>query len=181
MSCETVLEKTQKQDTLYKIAFRGITAVGDMALWKKPLYSNASTALLLSLYGSENQLRGIFSSLATGYQLKLNGESLTRSWDGNLKFKKSKIGYGKCHALIWNEKIIPECVITFASGEDIAAWEKFLKRRKIPLLKKWLPKLTGILKKQGLVEELSGINLKGWHLTTSDDQVCDYIVKEIYR
>lgn len=180
MLCENVATKPLKQDTLYKLSFRGITAMGDMALWQKPLYNDHATVVLLSLYGSENQLRGIFSALASNYEINLSSEILTRGWDGNIRFKDWRTGYGKYHALIWNEKLISECIIAFKPGKE-EVWESFLQRKRIPILKEWIPQIAGILEKEGLVETLEGINLRGWHFKASDDEVCDWIVKKIYK
>lgn len=176
MSCET-------KTGLYTAAFKGVTCTGDMALWKKPPYNDSATMILLSLDGSENQVRGLFSALATNNQIEMtNGEEhfhLTRGWQGHLRFNKWRIGYGKYHALIWNEELASQCIIIHDKPEE--AWERFLKKKRVPFLKEWIPHLIRLLENQGLAEILDGVNMKGWHWTASDDQVCDLLVQKIHK
>ena len=164
---------------LYEVTFQGIKATGDMALFNK------QQPIILSLYGSESQLRGIFSSLATNNEITLQTDTafynLTRGWEGHLRFKSFRIGYGKYHALIWNEQLISETIMVMEKGEEQKAWENFLKSRKVPIKREWIPEIIAILKREDLIETLVGVNLKGWHWTAQDNAVCDLIVEEIYK
>ena len=183
-SGEAVLQTPTRRET-FQVAFRGIKAVGDMALWKKPHDDSSATVVLLSLYGSESQLRGIFSALATNNEVTLTeGDGYTdlvKGWDGHLRFKGWRIGYGKYHALVWNEDLISDCMMVFDPVKEIEAWEVFLQKKKISFLREWTFSLVSFLLRDELVEELEGINLKGWFWKTADDTVCDRIVDEIFR
>ena len=184
MSNETTLQLPAIQQGLFQVAFRGIKATGDMALWRHP-NSDYAPIVLLSIYGSESQVRGIFSAFATNLEVVVgnddNRQDLGKGWEGHLKFKGWKMGYGKYHALIWNEDFVSECITVVGQSSEGDAWEAFLKKKKVPFLREWIPRLVSILEREGLVEILDGMNLKGWLWTASDDTVCDRVVEEIYR
>jgi hypothetical protein len=181
---ETILQPSAIQQGLFQVAFRGIKATGDMALWRQP-NSDYATVVLLSMYGSESQLRGIFSTLATNNEVVVGDDDdrqvLGKGWEGHLRFKAWKMGYGKYHALVWNEDLASECITVVGQTSEVEAWESFLRKKKVPFLTEWIPRIVSILVRDGLVEVLHGMNLKGWLWTTSDDTVCDRIVEEIYK
>lgn len=183
MTSSNVLQPSVRQG-LFNLSFRGIKVMGDMALWKKPIYSLNAMVVLLSLYGSESQLRAIFSALVTNNELVIEtgegGMDLIKGWEGHLRFKSWKMGYGKYHALIWNEELVTKSVTVIETSE-VEAWEAFIKKRKVPILREWIPDLISILEREELLTELDGVNLKGWLWNASDDTVCDKIVEEIYR
>ncbi len=166
------------------VFYTGITSICDRALWKMSPYSDESILVLLSLYGSESQLRGIFSAIAQRYEITLKkGEKeiqLMRQWDGSLSYKSSKIGFGKYHAVIWDSTLLSECVVMTKNQEEIEAWTGFLEKRRIPFLKEWISPLVEILLREELIEPLDSMGLKGWHFQTSDEEVCNLIVSEIY-
>ena len=182
MTSSSVLQPATKQG-LFQISFRGIKVIGDMALWKKPVYNLNAMVVLLSLYGSESQLRAIFSALVTNNDVYVETDdrmALMKGWEGHLRFKSWKMGYGKYHALIWNEELVSKCVTVIGTNET-EAWADFIKKRKVPILPEWIPSLISILEREELVTELEGMNLKGWLWNASDEIVCDKIVEEIYR
>jgi hypothetical protein len=183
-SHEAVLQRPGTRQGMFEVSFKGIKAIGDMALWKKSDKGNV-ISVLLSLYGSEGQLRGIFSALATRGEITLiegdNSLELVKGWDGHLRFKSWRIGYGKYHALVWNEDLISDCIMVCDPAKEVEAWEAFLQKKKVPFIREWTTRLVAKLVRDGLVEGLHGINLKGWLWTASDDKVCDLIVEEIYR
>lgn len=181
MTSSSVL--TAVRQGLFGLSFRGIKVMGDMALWKKPVYNLNAMIVLLSLYASESQLRAIFSALVTNNDVVIDADesmALMKGWEGHLRFKSWKMGYGKYHALIWNEELVSKCV-TVTGTSEVEAWETFIKKRKVPILQEWIPSLISILEREELVTELDGMNLKGWLWTASDETVCDRIVDEIYR
>lgn len=181
MSGNAVIQMPKTEQGTFQAAFRGIKAIGDMALWRSP-HNDCGTIVLLSLYGSESQLRGIFSALATNNEITLSDSTeLMKGWDGHLRFRSSRIGYGKYHALVWNEDLLSDCIAVIDPAKEIDAWEAFLQKKKVPFLREWTARLVAALMREGLVEELSGVNLKGWLWTASDNEVCDLIVEEIYR
>lgn len=183
-SREAVLQRPGTRQGMFNVSFKGIKAIGDMALWRKSDKGDA-ISVLLSLYGSEGQLRGIFSALATNNEITLAERDsrldLIRGWTGHLRFKSWRIGYGKYHALVWNEDLVSDCIAVVDPAKEVDAWEAFLQKKKVPFIREWTARLVAKLVRDGLVEELEGLNLKGWLWTASDDKVCDLIVEEIYR
>ena len=181
-SNEATLRLPATRQGLFQVSFRGIKATGDTALWRQP-NSDYAPIVLLSLYGSESVIRGIFSAFATNNEVVVGNNDrqvLGKGWEGHLRFKGWKMGYGKYHALIWNEDFVSECITAVGQASEVEAWETFFRKKKVPILKPWIPRLIPILIRDGLVEELEGINIKGWLWTASDDTVCDRIVEEIY-
>jgi len=181
---ENTLQIPATRQGLFQVAFRGIKATSDMALWRQP-NSDYAPIVLLSLYGSESVLRGIFSALATNNSVVVGDDDsrqeLGKGWEGHLRFKGWKMGYGKYHALVWNEDFVSDSIMVVEQSSELDAWEAFLKKKKVPFLREWIPRLVSILERDGLVEELGGMGIKGWLWTTSDDTVCERIVEEIYR
>lgn len=63
----------------------------------------------LSIYGSPQQVKAIFSLLASGRNIELIIEEkqikLERRGGFSLRFKGINLGYGKRHGLKWTEKL----------------------------------------------------------------------------
>ena len=59
MTLSSVLQLPATKQGLFQISFRGIKVIGDIALWKKPVYNLNAMVVLLSLFGSESQLRAL--------------------------------------------------------------------------------------------------------------------------
>lgn len=183
----TTNKQTDKQGGLHQVVHEGITAITDVALWEESPYSSGSdcTFAFMNIYGSESQLRGIFSAIAghntVTVRKKESEISLSRNWQGFMRYKSWKIGYGKYQALMWDETMMSECIVS-ANGNDLEAWEMFLKKRRVPFLREWLPDIVRLLAKEELIRELKGTGeLIGWRWMASDNEVCDLIVKEIYK
>jgi hypothetical protein len=181
-----ITKQKDKQTRLYQVVYGGITAITDVALWKESPYSSDSdcTFVFMNMYGSESQLRGIFSAIASHNVVTIKNDDseifLSRNWQSFLRYKSWKIGYGKYQALIWDETLLSECIVS-ANGKDMEAWETFLKKRRVPFLREWIPNIVSVLEKEELIKELHGVGrLRGWHWMASDNEVCDLIVKEIY-
>lgn len=170
---------------LFTVTFKGISAMSDMALWKPETYSD-NTFTLMNLYGSESQLRGIFSAIVSSDTVEVKdgkkSVKVSRSfYQSSMKYKSWKMGYGKYQALVRDDNVLSECII--ASGDVISAWDTFLKKRRIPYLKEWIPKIIRLLERDELVTRLEGLGYLSncWHWTASDDEVCDLIVNEIFK
>ncbi len=167
----------------FTISFEGISAISDIALWKHDRGDN--TFVMLNLYGSESQLRGIFSAIVGSDVITVKDDTLSveirRSYcQSSVKYKSWKMGYGKYQAVIRDDNILTECIV--AVGDVVNAWDNFLKKRRIPYLKEWIPDIMRLLQRDGLVTKLEGLGTlsNSWHWNASDDEVCDLIVKEIY-
>jgi hypothetical protein len=167
---------------LIEVRYEGITAVSDAAIYEPPTYGEDSTFILLNMYGSESQLRGIFSAIVGGEEITINRAKVSRNYyNSTMKFKSWKIGYGKYQAIIRDEKFLSECILS--TGDALSAWDNFLKKRRIPYLREWIPPISMHLEREGFVEKLTALGLfsSAWYWKTSDDEVCDLIVREIYK
>lgn len=161
------------------VEYEGITAITDIVST-----THYREMVLISAYGSESQLRGIFSALATSRTIKYYSQdeeslAITRG-EGLLRYKSFKFGYGKYHAVMWDEILIKDCIIPFQGETTLQAWERFLQFRKIPYIAEWIPRIEKLCLKEGIITKLEG-SLKGYYWTGSDDEVCDLIVKDLYK
>lgn len=168
---------------LYKVNCGGVTAIADTVITTP---DNDNTFILMNVYGSESQIRGIFSVLVSGKQLTVSNkdESFTMSrryYSSSMKFKSWKFGYGKYQALIRDDHIISDCVLVL--DDEVVAWEKFLRKKRIPFVKEWIPEMTRLLQNEGLITALvtSGFIKKAWEWKASDDEVCNLIVEHIFK
>jgi len=167
---------------LIEVKYEGITAISDAVIYEPPSYGEDNTFILLNIYGSESQVRGIFSAIVSGEEIMLNGAKVSRNYyNSTIKFKSWKIGYGKYQALIRDESFLSECIIS--TGDTLSAWDNFLKKRRIPYLKEWIPSIRMHLEQEGLIEKLKALGLfcRAWHWKASDNEVCDLIVRDIYK
>lgn len=167
---------------LIEVRFQGISAISDAAIYEPPRYGEDNTFILMNIYGSESQVRGIFSAIASGEEITVNGAKVIRNYyNSTIKFRSWRIGYGKYQALIRDENLLSECILS--TGDALNAWDNFLKKRRIPYLREWMPSIRMRLEREGLVERLSAFGLfsRAWRWKASDDEVCDLIVRDIYK
>lgn len=167
---------------LIEVRFQGITAISDAVIYEPPHYGEDNTFILMNIYGSESQVRGIFSAIVSGEEITVNGSKVSRNYyNSTMKFKSWKIGYGKYQALIRNENLLSECILS--TGDTLNAWDSFLKKRRIPYLREWIPSIRMYLEQEGLAERLTALGLfsRAWRWKASDDEVCDLIVRDIYK
>jgi hypothetical protein len=139
------------------------------------------TLLAISLWGSESQTRAVFAMLAQNQRLSLNDFWVYRTWSHALRFKSRKVGYGKVHAVIWDEKSVPDSVIWFDETELIPAWEMYIKRLTVPYDKDWIPAIARLLEEKQLAIKLTGFGgADGWKITANAEEICDIIVENIF-
>jgi len=168
---------------LLRISCKGITAAADTVIWQATTYDSIFT--FLNYYGSESQIRGIFASITSGDPLIVESsndkKNLRKNYPSSMKLKSWRFGYGKYQAVLRDDNILTECIIDLNSS-PVEAWDMFLKKRRIPYLKEWIPSIMRLLEKEGLVTLLSGYGkLKAWRWVATDDEVCDLIVKKIFK
>ncbi len=168
---------------LLRISCKGITAVADTVLWQATKYD--SVFAFLNYYGSESQVRGIFASITSGDPLIVENadgrKTLRKNYPSSMKLKSWRFGYGKYQAALRDDNILSECIIDL-NNSPTEAWDMFLKKRRIPYLKEWIPSIMRLLEKEGLVTLLTGYGkLKAWRWEATDDEACDLIVKKIFK
>ncbi len=147
-----------------------------------------STALLLSIYGSPQQVKALFALLADGKTLTVERkddaegvrefeiERLPSTDQMGLCFRGSAVGYGKQHGLIWAEALRDHIVWTATGGEDAAVLASFAKR-KIPVLPEWISSISGKLCDLRVATPLWGWGgAGGYWCNWDDDKVCSFLV-----
>jgi hypothetical protein len=148
------------------------------------LYNENNTAYFLSVYGSPQQVKGIFSSLATGRDVQLlQGKDtlvdvLKRDYSDTLRFKGGKIGYGKQYGIIWSESIGEDVVFWMSKSDRLNVLSHTLNKRKIPYVKDWLPKMETVLQNEGYLTGIKGYGGCGGYICEwDDDAICDLLVE----
>jgi hypothetical protein len=171
-----------EESPVHTVEYFGVKAVSDLFLYRTGNYS-CDHLILISFYGSESQTRGIFSALAQGYKISIDGKDVDRGggYGSPLKYKSVKMGYGKSHACVWDEKTMKDCIIVFDGEDETSAWERLLKTKRIPYIPEWIPHIVRELKKEEKILELSGYGTRGYLWQTDDDSVCDIITQRIFQ
>ncbi len=167
-------------ETFYTLKAKGVTCRTDMGL-----YSSSSSSNILrfaSVYGAPQQVKAIFSVIATFNEVILLKDDsqvrLARSYNSSLRFRGFSIGYGKQHGIIWDEKTGEDCIIWTSRDERLKALYNALSKRKVPFDKAWLPKLELLLGRGGFLSLLQGWGgIGGYECSWDDDAICDKIVK----
>jgi len=162
----------------------GISCKSDMGLYDN--ISDYAHLYFLSIYGSPQQVKAIFSMLASGRKIELIIEEkeidLERRWGYSLRFKGINLGYGKRHGLIWTENIGRDIIIWTSPEEKIKVFHSAISKRRIPLEKAWLPEIEKLLLKEEYIKELKGWGgVYGYECRWEDDAICDLIAEEILK
>lgn len=169
------LLKEEQEPAVMTARFSGVEALCDICLYEKA-YGDTYTLVLMSLYGSESQCRAIFAALTQWKYIEINGVSVRSG--GNMRYKSTRVGYGKYHAVVWCDNPISKTVLCFG-GDDIAAWDSFLQKRLIPYVKEWIPKIVDCLLDTEAATVLEGFGADGYIVNTSDEAICNLIVERI--
>ncbi len=173
-----IAEPAARQDSSALVTYiekDGVKCAIDMYLVE------AETLLAISLWGSESQTRAIFAMLAQNQRLCLNNFWVYRNWGHALRFKSRKVGYGKVHAVIWDEKSVPDSVIWFDETEHLPAWERYIKRLTVPYDRDWIPQIARQLEEKQLAIKLTGFGgADGCKITANAEEICDIIVESIF-
>lgn len=176
-------------DRVYRLVYRreGITVSVkcDMALLKHG-YEDEHSIVLISLHGSASELKAVLAAVSSYENAELlTGDAVLhvyREHNSNLKARLQKTGYGKYNAVMWNERIKEDYVVVLPDEIPLKSWKRFLDGRKIPYLEEWIPEIQRILAEEGLIKKLVGLGgISGWFWNCSDDEVCDLIVRKIWR
>ncbi len=161
------------------IAIKGVSCKTDMGLYSNQYSDN--TLSLLSFYGAPQQVKAIFSLLATGREAYVKDGDDTikviRNHNTSLRFRGYSMGYGKQFGLLWDEKIDEKCIIWTSPAERENALCAAFAKRKIPFDKSWLLNLETVLGKEGYFSPLRGWGgLGGYEVSWDDNAICDVIV-----
>ena len=162
------------------IVYRGITVKTDIGLYIRR-YGNTHTMVLLSIYGSPQQTKAVFSALASGREITLmpDGIYLDRPIDSTLRARGWSMGYGKHHMIIWDDEIY-DMAVWFDPSDRLRAFEKTLKNRKIPYSPEYLPELEKSLLEEERLVSLDGYGgIQGYKFTFTDDHACNLMVERV--
>ncbi len=162
----------------------GVSCKSDMGLCDN--LSDYSHLYFLSIYGSPQQVKAIFSLLASGHKIEVIIEErkidLERKWGCSLRFKGINLGYGKRHGLVWTENIGKDIIIWTSPEERMKVLYSAISKRRIPFEKVWLPEIEQLLLKEEYLVKLKGWGgAGGYECRWDDDAVCDLIAEEILK
>ncbi|MDI1472107.1 hypothetical protein QI155_06100 [Thermodesulfovibrio sp. 1176] len=161
---------------IFTVRYGGIQLKGDILITDRH-----GKLILLSCYGSESHIKGIFANLGQGYDVEIitSKEKLeaSRYWS-QIRLKLIKIGYGKYHGVIYNQKI-NEYLIIFPGETLEEAYSRFFEKRRVPILNKWISEFHRLAITEKLLAPLNCIGIQAYDIYVSDDSICDFIVKNI--
>lgn len=160
---------------IFTVKTQNLTLLGDMLLADNHL-------LLLSCYGSEQQLRGLFATVGQWEDVKIQTPDwsfkISRSYNP-IGLKLLKVGFAKLHGIIYASDL-SDYLIVFPGETLTDAYKRFLHNRKIPMLKQWLTKFHELALKEGIMQYIPRqINIEGYKVNADDDAICDFIVKNL--
>ncbi len=168
---------------ILNIKSSGIVCRSDAGLYNE----NTNVVYFLSIYGSPQQVKGISSSLAMGRDIELlkgntHAMYLKRNHSDTMRFKGSKIGYGKQYGVIWYENIGNDVIFWMSPNDKLAVFSDALNKRKIPYDIKWLPQLESMLLNNGYLSELQGYGGVGGYICEwDDDAICDLLLETFMK
>lgn len=161
---------------IFNVKCGGIQIKGDMLIADRN-----DRLILLSCYGSESAVKGIFANLGQGNEIEIISEKekikVRRYWS-QIKLKLAKIGYGKYHGIIYNQEI-NEYLIIFPDETLEQAYSRFLAKRKVPMLNEWISKFHELAIEKKLLVPLNCIGVQAHDIYVGEDSICDFIVKNI--
>lgn len=177
---------------LFQINAKGVVCTSDIGLIR-PFPENRrgydspipASAYILSIYGSSQQVKAIFATLAQGepIEMGMDGEkyNITRTAEDTIRFRGYNIGYGKQHALIFAET----SRITFWLDpiERLKHLDLILSQGKIPYDKSWLPGIERLLLDKEHLAKLIGWGGMEGYLSDwgkqDEDELCNLIANSI--
>lgn len=169
---------------IVEIKHGGVTCKSDFGLYNEHYSQNY--VYLLSLYGSPQQVKAIFSLLSTLWYLEVKIKDqnihIQREYKASLKFKGYSIGYGKQHGIIWAEDINERIIFWTSPEEKTKAFRNALSRRKVPFDPNWVPAIEILMLKNGYLEKLNGWGgVGGYFCKWDDDAICDLIAESLKK
>jgi len=167
---------------LKTIKVGGVAVISDMGLYEAG--ERCNTLVLLSIYGSPQQTKAVFSAIATSREARVlpDNMAIRRGEDGSvIRAKGSSIGYGKHHMLVWDEAI--ERMVVWLGPENKAeAFEDFIESRKIPCEWEYHATLErALINKKALLELKGWGGICGYAPRFTDDEACDLMIKILAR
>lgn len=161
---------------IFTVRYGGIKARGDILI-----YSNLGKLILLSCYGSESHVKGIFANLGQNNEIEIITENKTfevgRHWEA-IRIKLFRIGYGKYHGVIYNPRL--EDMLIIFPGETLQdAYNRFFNKRKVPILNEWIPDLHQLLIEKKFLIPYKTIGVQAYELYWGDEKICDFIVNNL--
>jgi hypothetical protein len=162
----------------------GVSCKSDMGLYGA---YNSNYIYFLSIYGSPQQVKAIFSLLALGREILLIKDEevispLRREFWSNFRFKSFSLGYGKRHGLAWSEGIGKDIIMWTSPEERLNALYSAISKRRIPFDRQWLPNIEALMLENNYLEELKGWGgAGGYNCKWDDDAICDLIAEEMLK
>jgi len=165
-----------------ELNYKGVAVQSDLCLYERGRDDNHNL-MLLSIYGTAQQVKAIFSAIASFNCVSVasGGMTISRAHQSVIHGRGTGIGYGKQHFLIWDDSIETDAAVWFKKegkeGEKTAL-KTFLDGRKVPYEDGFL----GFIKK-ALIKDKDACKLGGWGclegymLDFEDDDLCNEIVQ----
>lgn len=160
------------------IKIGGVIVKSDVGLYEDS--GSVKKMVLLSVYGSTQQTKAIFASIASAKQVLVLPDNIfiRRCSNTTIRGRGYSVGYGKSQMIIWDENIC-ENAVWFGDGRK-QSFERLIESRKIPFDTEFSEKFEKLLLKKKKLLELGGWGgLQGFAPKFSDDEACDLIIEGI--
>lgn len=177
---------------LIQIKAKGVVCTSDIGLIKPSPDERygydapiPASAYILSIYGSSQQVKAIFATLAQGQPIELTMDgtnySVRRTQGDTIRFRGYSLGYGKQHAIIYAET--SNISFWLDTKERLKHLDMVLSKGKIPYDKSWLPGLEKLLVDKEHLSRLIGWGGMEGYLSEwkdkDEDTLCDLIANSI--
>jgi hypothetical protein len=146
------------------------------------LVEGEDTIQFLSIYGAPQQTKGIFSALAASKLVSIGEDFYSRPPQA-MRYKGFNLGYAKSHGVIFSEDLGRSIILWTSDEEKERRLRQALTRRKIPYDPKDLGELEKILRDHDNLRPLRTLvgAIAGYRCEFNDDEICDHLVRTIYR
>lgn len=167
----------------------GVTVRSDFGLYRDS--GGNKSLILISIYGSPQQTKAVFSSLAENKPVKVLPDVYELDRPSALRGKGRAIGRGRQHMLIWSEEDLADGVVwfdenaeekqvalgPFGAAEEVA-FVRWLEKKKAPYEREYLQMLRErLIKDEDVIVFGSWGGIRGYEVSVEDDRLCDLMLK----
>ena len=167
----------------------GVTVRSDFGLYSDS--GGDKSLILISIYGSPQQTKAVFSSLAENKPVKVLPDAYELDRPSALRGRGRSIGRGRQHMLIWSDEDLDNGVVWFGEkteekqvgfgpfgAAEEAAFVRWLEKKKVPYEREYLPMLRErLIKDEDVIVFGSWGGIRGYEISVDDDRLCDLMLK----
>src|SRR3990172_6847189 len=152
----------------------GVTVRSDFGLYRDS--GGNKSLILISIYGSPQQTKAVFSSLAENKAVKVLPDAYELDRPSALRGKGRAIGMGRQHMLIWSEEDLAGGVVWFDENvEEKQVGHGSFGAAEEAAFVRWLGEK--IVKEEDVIVFGRWGGIRGYEVSVEDDRLCDLMLK----